>query len=136
MAQPESQQPLQRGSIAARKFWKFGCFCGNLNQNLRYFVTKFPRSFLLFFGRNFHKTYSVLVQKFHKNWCHFIGTFPKKFAFFKKFPKYLCKKNPQKFTFLENIHKDLIFWQTSRIILTFLFNFHNDFALLGELQPK
>ena len=136
MAQPESQQPLQRGSIAARKLWKFGCFCGNLNQNLRYFVTKFPPNFILFCGRNFHKTYSVLVQKFHKNWCHFIGTFPQKFAFFKKIPQISVKKNSQKKNFLENIHKDLICWKISRIILTFLVNFHNDFAVLGELQPK
>jgi hypothetical protein len=44
MSDPESQKPLQRGSVAARKFWQFGGFCGNFHQNSRCFVTKFSPS--------------------------------------------------------------------------------------------
>ena len=46
----ESQKPLQRGSIAARKFWQIGWSCGNVDKNLHSFVAKVLPSFMRFRG--------------------------------------------------------------------------------------
>ena len=47
MSSPESQKPMQSGSIAAQKFWQFGLFCGNFGQDSHGFVKEFPPSFAL-----------------------------------------------------------------------------------------
>ena len=42
------KKPLQCCSVAARKFWQFGGFCGSFHQNSHCFVRKFPPSVALF----------------------------------------------------------------------------------------
>ena len=135
---PESQKPLQRGSVAARKFLQFGGFCGNFHQSSRCFVAQFSFKCRAVFMENFNKFFLLLLTNFHKNCCHLIGNFHKKLSLWlistKKwlYAKFLQKKSclyekfPQNFVWLENCHNHRLCWKifaTSCFLRTFSQNF-------------
>ena len=114
MVSSESQKPLQRGSVAARKFWQFVGFCGNFHQNSRCFVAKFPSSVHCFNGEKI-LIYSVLLTNFHKNCCYLVENFHKKLHFWLvSTKKCLYGKFPQKkVSFMENFHQTSLGWKIS-----------------------
>ena len=133
---PESQKPLQLGSIAARKFCQFSLFCGNFQQNSCCFIAKFPLTYALFCGgekkmlfcRKLFKNIEVaLLENVHKK-C-LVEKFPKQIALLENFhnkinlffnfhknslcwnistKNYFVYKFPQKIALWENFHKHLL----------------------------
>ena len=113
---PESQKPLQRVSIAARKIWQFDVFSGNFHKCSRIFVTKLLLSFTLFCWQNLIKIYAN--SKFPQKLCSLVEKFPPKVALLENFYKnllcwkvstitYFVELFPQNSAFLQNFHKNL-----------------------------
>ena len=89
MSLAESQKPLQRCSIAARKFWQFDGFCGNFYKFSRCFVTKLLQIFRMICWQNSIKIYANWSEYFQKD-------------------MQLCWKISIKIALLEYFHKILL----------------------------